>query len=201
MGLLSFFSDKQKFDSELENRVHTRIDAVKEAIHRGASQDEIQKLLRHAARPENFYEVIGGLANTADVILPMILSGVDDENSASDKYRRDVWELFEEEQKNCDEFFFGCEMRTFVIAKAWKSKLKGVPWADVDHLLKLCGLDMDLYRENDWWRVACFYYLAESGLEYREKFKSAWFSMTGDQRLAIVKLLDRDQIAEYRLQN
>ena len=200
MGFISrFLSGKKKFDAEPKDRVHTRFDEVRSAKAQGASPEEIEKLLELARRPENFYEVIGGVVLGAERVLSITICNIKGEDDfLSDKHRRWFWEEFVKDQKYCDEFFFGSEMRIYVTAKAWKNKLEGVPWSFVDQMLKRVGIDVSFYREKLWWRVAC-HYLAERGLEQREEFQKAWSSMTDDHSYAILKSLDDDMIRQYRL--
>ncbi|QNI51015.1 hypothetical protein SynRS9915_01304 [Synechococcus sp. RS9915] len=74
-----------------------------------------------------------------------------------------MWDNFIRDQEYCEQFFFGREMRTYIIAKAWKQKYK-LTWEQMDvcfESFESTCLDIDLNRKEDWFKVACFEYLAD----------------------------------------
>ena len=199
MGLLSFLSKKQdKVEDRFKDQIRTKLDNVMKAAQRGASKEEIEELLELAQRPENFHECRGGLAMSAEHILPIMvekLAGNEVDKKASEFF----WGDFVKHQHYCDDFFFGCEMRTYVIARAWKQKFKSMTWDQVDLCLKSGGIDIDTYRKEDWGRVACFEYLADQGHEEREDFQAAWRSMSVEDRRAVVYALSDNEVAFFKL--
>ena len=152
-----------------------------------------------AMRPNNFHECRGGLSISAVNIFPIIIETLSG-NEVDEETRRHFWDDFVRYQKYCDEFFFGCEMRTYVIARAWKQEFKSLTWDKINFISEQVGIGLDIYRKEDWWRVACFEHLADKGHEDREDFQSAWRSMTAEDRRAVVYSLDSNQINFYKLQ-
>lgn len=188
------------WENRLKERIREDLDKVDKAMRRGASSKEIDSLMEQAIRPNDFHECIGGLVMSSELIFPIIintLSGKDDVDKDTSRY---FWNDFVKHQKYCDDFFFGCEMRTYVIARAWKQTFN-LDWDAIDMCLKAGSIDVDLYRKEDWWRVACFQYLAAAGHEEREVFQAAWVSMTGDQRIAVIESLSSEEILNFKLQD
>ena len=199
MGLLSFLSKKQvKVEDPLEAQIRAKLDNVRKAAQRGASKEEIEELLELAQRPENFHECRGGLAISAEFILPIMVEKLAG-NVVDKRASKFFWDDFVKHQKYCDDFFFGCEMRNYVIARAWKQKFKSMTWDQVDLCLKSGGIDIDTYRKEDWWRVACFEYLADRGHEEREDFQAAWLSMSAEDRRAVVYSLGTKEVELFKL--
>ena len=196
MGLFSFRRNTT-INAKDEIRVSARksINEMMKIVANGGSKEEAYETLM---RPDNYYVCIGSLAQSAVRILPIILGTIVG-NEHVEKMGKSRWKEFVLQQKYCDEFFFGNEMRVYVIAQAWKQELSSWSWEDIDAIFQLVGTDIDIYRKEDWWRVACFTYLAEQGHENREDFQSAWTSMTGDERLAHARSLSEEEFKHFVL--
>jgi len=97
-------------------------DALRASVE-GASTDDALNIL---FKPDDFYECIGGLAISAKAIFPIILDTVLEGNEIKPEFKDEAWKGFERDQKYCDDFFFGGEMRTYVIAQAWKNDNKSL---------------------------------------------------------------------------
>jgi hypothetical protein len=158
-----------------------------------------ERALKGLLMPDNFYICIGGLVKAAEGIFPVIVDTCEGNREITNDISKPLWDDFTREQEFCDEFFHGSEMRTYVIAKAWKNQYHFLKWGQLDALLDVGGINIERYREVGWWRVACFYYLAEKGFEDRDAFKSKWRAMTSEQCLGIVQSLSGDELLEYQL--
>jgi len=195
MGLFPFLSSKEdKLRKATNASSEKRIKELLDIKARGGNFNEAAFM-----RPHNFYECQGGLAISAKLIFPIVLkmlSGDDYDDEAC----RHLWDDFAENQKYCDELFLGNgEMRIYVIAQTWKQQSNSKTWKGIDTCLEACGVDINTYRNEGWWRVACFEHLAEQGHEDREDFQAAWRSMSVDDRLAVVNELDESQVAFFKL--
>ena len=194
MGLRDFFSRKE---DTLKQEVHQRVQQVKELAKQGATAEEMHEFL---LRPDDFHECIGGLANAAEWILPIVVDKLlEKEDPEADNTF--FWDNFVREQKHCDEFFFGCEMRTFVIARSWKNKYTTATWDWIDKVHKVLDIDLDLYRKEDWWKIPCWFHLADLGHDKRDTFEKAWRTMTTEDCRSVVRGLSADQIKYYRLED
>ena len=167
-------------------------------IKTGGTREDILNILN---RPDNFHVCIGGLVIAAEEILPVIVDKILDKKGISTEDSKQLWNCFEREQEFCDEFFMGSQMRSYIIAKAWRQKCPSLKWNQLDEFLVLGGIDIQNYRSRGWMRVACFYNLAQKGFEDRAVFQSEYRSMNGDQRMAIVRALSRDELRNYQLRD
>lgn len=183
-------------ESEIKESSRRKVAEALKAVQQGADKEQMLDVL---LAPDDFYECIGALAITAEAIFPLILDTVSGREEINPELKAEAWKGFERDQKYCDDFFFGGEMRTYVIATAWKNDNKSLTWEMADKFLSGGGLDIDKYREDGWWRVACFYHIANLGFTKKEAFKAQWIGMSGEQRLAVVEALSQQEIDHYRL--
>ena len=206
MGIFSFIANRQVSQKpQAKNQVDAKIRAsaersVKEMMDifaRGGSTEEAHEAIM---RPDNFHECKGGLAISAEHILPIYLDIIT-EKKLDERTVNFFWDPFMRDQKYCDEFFFGSEMRIWVIARTWRHKYPNLTWEQIDMCLKGIGVNVDRYRDSNWWRVACFEYLADQGHEDRDDFQAAWKSMTAEDCRAVVNSLEQGEVDVLKLED
>ena len=192
MGLLNW-ATREKVSKDAE----TSLQRMRNAIKNGGNSDEV---FRELMKPNNFYTCIGGLANAATNIFPIMLDNWSNKEITKAK-QKPYWDVFVREQEDCDEFFFGwSDMRIYVMAKAWKNVSETISWTQINAVFDMLdGLDIQSYRKVGWMRVALFYHLAQQGLEEKTAFQAAWNDISEEECKRIVKALTDEEILEYRL--
>ena len=175
----------------------TSLQRMRNAIKNGGSSDEV---FRELMKPNNFYICIGGLANAATNIFPIMIDNWCNKE-ISEEIQKPYWDALLREQEDCDEFFFGMsDMRIYVMAKAWKNALETISWTHINAVFDMLdGLNIQSYREEGWMRVAIFYHLAQKGLDEKTAFQAAWRQISEEECKRIVKALSDEEILEYRL--
>lgn len=193
MSILDRFN---KFKKQLKGRSEQRIDLAKELALKG---HDTKKIMREILRPTNFYECLGGLSTSTRNILPILLDQIR-ENRNSHGFEKHVWEQYKNNQEYCDEFFGSTSARVWVTIKVWNEELGEIADCSrkVDALLGFMKINAEQYRENEWWKVACYWHIANKGHEEKEDFRRCWDQMTMNDCLEIIRSLSEDDIAHYR---
>ena len=82
--------------------------------------------------------------------------------------------------------------------RAVKQNFPMVEWEAIGALFESQDYNLEIYRKEDWWRVAVSFWIAEQGHTAREDFKIMRDSLTKEQIVAFLSGLKSEEIKHFK---
>ena len=181
-------------DKEVKQDVDERMKKMRYLLDKGASQEQLMDAVFES---NNFYIVLGELARSAEIIAPIIADQISNQRESTIE-EKEHWKNFVKQQHWAQDFFGQSAERFYACMRAVKQNFPMAEWEGIGALFETQDYNLEIYRKEDWWRVAVSFWIAEQGHTTREDFKNMRDSLTKEQIVAFLSGLKSEEIKHFK---